>query len=179
MSKRRIPIGAARIFADKLCGRLSAGCERIEIAGSIRRGVSIVGDIEIVCIPHYQSDLLGNNFGNWLDPILERWTAEGSFQPVKSGHRYKQFLLTKSGIFLDLFIVTPETWGIQYMIRTGPAEFSRKMVTQRHQGGYLPDGYRVSEGQVWPETGNAFPTPEEIDVFDLYGMDFIKPEDRR
>ena len=48
---KRIPIEVARRVADRLVTVLAPACERIEIAGSIRRQRPTVGDIELVAIP--------------------------------------------------------------------------------------------------------------------------------
>jgi hypothetical protein len=55
---------------------------------------------------------------------------------------------------LDLWITLPPAqFGVNYVIRTGPGSptdhFSKWVVTQRSQGGALPDGYRVKHAAVW------------------------------
>jgi DNA polymerase/3'-5' exonuclease PolX len=52
-SKQRIPLARARIIAGEIVDLLTPVCERIEVAGSVRREKATVGDnIEIVCVPH-------------------------------------------------------------------------------------------------------------------------------
>ena len=43
----------ARAIAEELKSLLEPGCERIPIAGSIRRRKSDIGYIELLCIPKY------------------------------------------------------------------------------------------------------------------------------
>jgi len=50
----RVPLADARVIAESLMAALGPGCERIEIAGSIRRGRPDVGDIELVAIPRIE-----------------------------------------------------------------------------------------------------------------------------
>ncbi len=50
-TKRAIPLALARKAAQKLLAQLEPHCERIEIAGSIRREKEEIGDIELVAIP--------------------------------------------------------------------------------------------------------------------------------
>ena len=65
------------------------------------------------------------------------------------------------------------------MIRTGCAEFSHRMVTMRSAGGWLPECYLVKNARVWDRaTGEALDTPEEKDVFRLWGMEMPAPEER-
>ncbi len=63
------------------------------------------------------------------------------------------------------------------MLRTGSKEFAHKMVTPKWQGGFKPDGLQVRDARVWRD-GVALDTPEEIQVFDLWQMEFIPPEMR-
>lgn len=165
-------------MACGLVERLRPACQRIEIAGSIRRKKTMIGDIEIVAIPTPITDLFGEPAGTTLvDATLAAWPV----RLIKNGQKYKQFQFEgKSGevYTVDLFLQpSPATWGVNFMIRTGSPEFSKRMVTKRSLGGYMPDDLRVDEARVW-RNGVVLDTPEEADVFDLWGMDFIEPEDR-
>jgi hypothetical protein len=79
------------------------------------------------------------------------------------------------------------------VIRTGPGNdddnFSRFCVTQRHQGGALPDGYRVRHLAVWsadqldarfePHKGESpMEMPEELDFLKFLGLGWIEPAAR-
>ena len=57
----RIPRARALMLAQGLIETLRPHCERIEIAGSLRRGKPDVGDIELVCIP--KADEMRDLFG--------------------------------------------------------------------------------------------------------------------
>ncbi len=48
-------------YAEKICEWLGPDCERLEIAGSIRRGRPVVNDVDIVCVPKVREvkDMLG------------------------------------------------------------------------------------------------------------------------
>ncbi len=48
-----LPLGRAEKLALKIIAELKPFCERIEIAGSIRRGRSLVNDIDIVALPGF------------------------------------------------------------------------------------------------------------------------------
>lgn len=165
-------------LATKLVKRLSPACQRIEIAGSIRRCKTMCGDIEIILIPKHLTNLLGELTGvTEVDLLLQEWPL--TF--VKNGQKYKQFSFSgNSGAAytVDLFIQPdPATWGVNFLIRTGSAEFSHRAVTPKSQGGLMPNHLRVREARLWDGL-QALETPEEEDVFRLYGMDFIKPEAR-
>jgi len=160
----------AEQIAQKYIERLAPFCERIAIAGSIRRRKTEVGDIEIVALPKPFVDLFGNVNG-FHDPMLPLWTN-------KNGRRYKQYALPE-GVNLDLFIVLPPAqWGVIFALRTGGAEFSRKLVTPMPFG-FLPREYVIKDGAVRrADTGEIVPTPEEEDFLSLCGISEVKPNER-
>lgn len=177
MSKSRIPLLDAQAIAQRICSELQPFCERVAIAGSIRRRKPLVGDIEIVAAP--KTYLPKNLFGEPLPPLsrLDDFDFSPLGRVVKGGSRYKQLELAE-GMSLDLFIVIPPAqWGVIYMIRTGSAEFSHRMVTPRRMGGKLPSQYHISEGALW-QGRELLPTPEEADYFRLCGMEPPDPEER-
>lgn len=180
----RRPIAQMLPVAEGIAERLHPYCARIEIAGSLRRRKPEIGDIEIVAIPR---DVTVNLLGELLtdeptavDGYLQRIAAHITLH--KNGAKYKQFSFTGnhgSSYTVDLFLQPdPATWGVNYMIRTGSSQFSRKMVTARRMGGWCPDELRFKDGRIWRD-GEPLDTPEEQDVFDALGIDWIEPEDRR
>ena len=91
MSKAAIPLAKARGFAQIIAARLAPYCERIEIAGSIRRKRETVGDIELVAISRRGTNLLGEPTDQQLvDQPLLAMEREGYLgKPTKDGDRYK------------------------------------------------------------------------------------------
>lgn len=193
----RIPLAEATEMANAIVTMLRSCCERIEIAGSIRRKCDTVGDIEIVCVPKIepgQPDMFGDatSDSNLLD--IEIATLLGCAGAIahrldkngrrSCGPRYKR--LTYNGFPLDLFsVLPPAQWGVIMAIRTGPAEFSKRLVTAQPFG-WMPVTNRVRDGVLWrvdPADVSAFlnviDTPEEKDFFAAIGLDWIAPEDRR
>lgn len=192
MSKAIIPLEEAKRVADLIVGEIDQYCEKIDIAGSIRRQEPFVGDIEIVCQPKLieSEDLFGDvttdavislaNISRDLGSLgLWRW---------KGKSRYQQWIIPYSvsgwqnqEINLDLFFVHPPAdWGVIFLIRTGPHQFSKKMVSARTQGGYLPKGHRIEGGRII----NGY-TQEKVaeintehDYFKFCGMKWISPEKR-
>ncbi len=173
----RIPLAAAEQLAASVLRELAPGCDRIELAGSIRRRKKSIGDIEIVAIPKTRADLLGEHPQSLLDPILMDLVQAGRLRRIKGGERYKCYELPKHGMKLDLFLVTPERWACIYTIRTGPAEFSAKLVRSRNLDGYMPTGWKVFDGRLW-DHGNAVELSEETDLFSALNIPWIDPEHR-
>jgi len=182
ITKLSIHLSDAQQIAEQVKAELAPACQRVEIAGSIRRQKETVGDIEIVCIPVPVLDMFGEPAGDTeLDYLLHRLVNLVNRQlepPTKNGTRYKQFELTNyHGLKLDLFIANPDNWGIIYAIRTGSAEFARKLVTQRNRGGLLPSDCRVAGGYIW-RGEEQLQTPSEREVLEMCGG-WVEPVDRR
>ena len=166
--KAELPYEKAKEIADNIVALLKPYCDRIEIAGSIRREKAIVGDIEIVAIPKpYQSGL----FEDGLATVVNKW------QKVKGdlnyGHtKYTQRILP-DGIKLDLFFAEPENWGLIFAIRTGSADFSHKVLAN----GWVKAGYKSQDGYLW-HGRDKYNCREEIDLFNRIGVPYIEPKDR-
>lgn len=182
--KRQRPYKEALACADRLAKLLQPSCERLSIAGSIRRGVPVIGDIELVAIPSpLETDLFGETTRTSVDWWVDSAKANGEIDVIKDGAKYKQFRWRDDDDTLmqvDLFLATPDNWGYILMLRTGPWQFSKRMVTLRTQSiyGHRPPEYQVEGGQVW-QGDKAVPVSEEKDLFALWGMDYIEPRDRR
>lgn len=139
--------------------RLKPYCDRIEIAGSLRRKKQEVKDIEIVAIPNDRFQ---------LGLIVDKWKKiRGNV-----GGKYVQRELPE-GINLDLFFATEKNWGLIFAIRTGSAEYSHKILGI----GWVRAGYKSKEGTLY-KSDQAIEVREETDLFNLIGIDYIEPEKR-
>lgn len=180
--KTKRPYYTVKDIADQLVDKLVQrnAVTRIEIAGSLRRREDEIGDIEIVAMPKPVVDLFGDPTGKtYVDLALQEWGVV----LVKNGQKYKQFeFATAQGHWyqVDMFLQPdPATWGVNMMIRTGPDSFSKKMVTPKWQNGYMPNEYMVDKARVWNRySGECLETPEEKDIFRLWKMDFVPPQNR-
>lgn len=178
MSERpKQPFATMMYTARLLVAKLQPACERIEIAGSLRRERPLISDIEIVAIPKPILNLIGEPTERTeVDDLLD--TLPVTF--TKRGRKYQQFWFGGSALpfYVDLFLQPdPATWGVNFLLRTGSATFSHFMVTPRWQGGYKPEGIEVKDARVW-RNGVALDTPEEIDVFNAFGLEYVEPRDR-
>lgn len=193
-----MPHAEAYATALRLVGELAPGCERIEIAGSLRRRKLMVRDIEIVVVPLIGERQVGI-FSTITEPVdyleevvasllatgslkarpVENHRADGSIDvQFKLGPAFKA-LTTGTGIPVDLFIVRPPaTWGVIFGLRTGPGDWNIALVD-----GCKAIGRRVTGGQVEAWRGGltgwaAVPTPEEADFFREIGQAWVEPRDR-
>lgn len=153
-------------IAERVRELLAPHCERVEIAGSIRRRKPEVGDIEIVAIPKpYEVGL----FASGIAPIVEAWPKIRGELPC----RYTRRRLPE-GIEADLFFARPENWGLIFAIRTGSAAFSARVLAH----GWASKGWKSIDGMLHDETGNPRPMREEQDVFWAAGVNWVPPTAR-
>jgi DNA polymerase/3'-5' exonuclease PolX len=158
----------ALILAEDARNALTPYCERILIAGSIRRMKPEVKDIEIVCIPKMVPTGLFNDALE-VDPdfcaTVKRWHKVKG-EPTG---KYTQRMLP-GGMKLDVFIVNADTWGWQVCLRTGSKAFNQDvLIKAMHQQGYESD-----EGSL-RRNGQMIATPEEVDVFRIFKLPWVEP----
>lgn len=175
-------LSKARELALMLVENLGRYCDRIEIAGSIRRGKDWINDIEVVCIPKVVpvepvTDLFGkvSNPGekqrdpNFVEVI--RWFADTIVKGQPATAKYIQFL-TRTGVKVDVFTATPDNWGYILAIRTGSAEFSKGLA---HRWKKL--GYEGIDGML-TRFGKPVSLKEERDLFNLLQLPWVPPSER-
>ena len=178
----------AKYFADQYAEMIRPGCVRLEIVGSVKRGDKLdVHDIEYLVIanektprPEFGQKVV---FRTKLDQVLYELCQEGRLRFVKGGDKLKQYELTEADelnpFHIEIYIVKPETWGIQNVIRTGPREFSHRFVTNKAYGGLLPDDCEYIRGKTQiKRNGRVLELPEEADAIGLLGIGWIEPKNR-
>jgi len=167
--------------AGELVHQLAPVCQRILVAGSLRRGKPQIGDIEIVAISEGYTLLDATDA--WLASRQVAKRLKSNNTPIAWGARFRAMVWR--GVSVDLFITTPEQWGLISVIRTGPGTpdvgfeqwrggANQMLVTPRAKGGLLPDGMRVAEGWLW-HGEKRLATREERDVFRLLELPLIAP----
>lgn len=186
------PLFEASVKAEMLRAALEPACDRIAVAGSIRRRRPEVKDIEIVAVPHIDTvpaglwgdpepvDRLAERIGVMLaDPgttlrlrDVEVLRANGTVEHQRrDGDAYKA--LEYQGVAVDLFIVRPPAdWGVLFAIRTGPADYSRRLVTDCQRRFMRVDGGRLLRH------GEHVSCPEERDFLAALGEPWRDPWDR-
>lgn len=175
----KTPFADAYAVAIDLLNRLDRACDRLLIAGSLRRQKREIGDIELVVLPRMDpvADLFGESVPGLARSVLDDALAQlGDLHYTKNGERYKQFEC--EGRSIDLFIATPETWGCVATIRTGSADFSKWLVTARKYGGACPSHLHFKDGRIW-NGARALDTPGEHDVFAALEQPWVEPVDRK
>ncbi len=182
----KYPHAQAQLIAEALVEQLAPSCipGGIAIAGSLRRKRPEVGDIEIVYIPRILTtkDLFGETEGsiNCANAKIQQLEEGGVIDrrlDINGRQRYgRQIKLMRdpaSGIPIDLFATTRDSWHNYLFCRTGPSRLNvlvasraieRGLKWQPYSPGFIrQDGTLVpvtSEAQVL-ETVDLPPTPPE------------------
>ena len=143
-------------IAEKIKKQLEPYCDRIAIAGSLRREKTDVKDIEIVAIPNDRFQ---------LGLIVNKWKKIRG----EVGGKYLQRELPER-INLDLFFVNEKNWGYIFAIRTGSAEYSHKVLAT----GWLKAGYKGVDGML-TKNKQEIEVREEEDLFKLIGVEYVEP----
>lgn len=184
--KGQAVLADAQSFADEVLSLLRPGCKRIEVAGSIRRGAEVVGDIEVVAEPKIvwekdDTSLWGEmKDRDLLEESIEHAIRVGALERESGAGRYEKLRHVESGLQVDAFVVRPPAqWGLIMLLRTGPARFSQEFVTEVRRR-----GMHVARGAVHDGPGHDDPnrcrcevieTPDEADVFRVTGIADVPP----
>jgi DNA polymerase/3'-5' exonuclease PolX len=174
----RIPLDKALVKARAFMELIQPFTVRRQIAGSIRRQVKMVGDIEIVCV---------ENPFNAIDNLIH---PEYPGLEV-NGPRYKKII--KDKIQIDLFIAQPLDYGRILAIRTGSAEFSHKRLATRWRDlGWCGTEHGLRKIEDCIKKGNRWAVKKErkgqetlppmfdteYDFFNFLNIPWIPPEER-
>ena len=163
-------LSAADKLAAKIVAALAPYCERIEIAGSIRRRRPLVNDIDIVCLP---------NRGDYVtlrERILThtRLVTDGKETIIsRLANNVQLDLWLAQQPKKDLFSSTPTNFGALFLSRTGSKEHNIWLCEQAQKlGRHFNPHYGVFE------RGRLLACATEEEIFKALRMDFVPPERR-
>lgn len=183
-----IPLIQARRYADKIVEWLAPYCERLEVAGSIRRQRPFCADIDIVCIPKIteQKDMLGQVIGreNFCLSFLQNYiSASASLSASSTRPRFisggekegKQVILQLPKCQLDLWFADAETFGTRLLCRTGSKEHNVWLCQRAQTRGLHWDTYN---GLTNVDLAEPVPASTEPELYTALGLGYIAPKDR-
>ena len=175
--------------AELLREELLPYCDRIEIGGSVRRKLRIVGDVELVCVPKEGETVMATD---QLDEHLQELIANGrlDYRPNTLGRRQygpQNKLLVdcwNRGLPIDIFTADERNWGMFLLVRTGSKVFNMKVMGELKRRGYAGHAYPkyLGEGKwqggITAPDGTEILCPTEKTVFDVLGWEYKEPEER-
>ena len=175
----------AQHIAQNIKGRLGPACDRIAIAGSIRRGKSHPKDIELVYIPKIEHRVI-NLFNetephSLVDDLLPRLLTARDLQKDEQvkrwGPKHKRLIYVPAGAVVELFAANEDNWGLILALRTGPAAFNQKLVSSVTVGGAMPFNMRMQNGYLW-DLRQQLATPTEEAFFNALNLPTWPPDQR-
>jgi len=186
-AKPRYPLAAAEAVAASLLAALAPHCERIVVAGSIRRRKPTVGDIELLFIPKFDKrqvppdlfprevSLADLKFDALINGgvLVKRPNKNGA---TAWGEKNKLAIHAASGIPVDLFTATRENWFNYLVCRTGGAETNKRIAMAAQPRGWKWEP--KSAGFLNLAYKPRFVVRPEQDVFLCAGLDYLEPEAR-
>ncbi len=192
--RKRYPRAAALAVVRALLAELGPACERVVVAGSLRRRKAEVGDIELLYIARTvrvpdPEDFFGATIAaNAVDLALAAMLEEGTLARRPSvrgqgawGRQNKFAVHVASGIPVDLFASDAERWWNMLVCRTGGAATNQRIAEEARLWGWQWNPY--AEGFSRPAPGRpgereVHRVRSEADVFHRAGLPFQEPEAR-
>ena len=187
-NKPRFARKIALKVAEDLRRMLASPCERIEYAGSLRRGKATVGDVEIIYVPKIERLRNPGDMFEWIDVnltdqallVMERAgilsRRLNTLGRETYGPKNKLMIHCPSGLPVDFFATTEDNWANCLTHRTGPADLIVRICQEAQRRGLKYDPY--GPGFINLETGAILKVISEQEVFDIVGMPFEEPEHR-
>jgi len=162
----------AKAIAERLKALLESSCDKIEVAGSIRRRKPEVGDIELLCVPKYFVGV------DMLDAKIQTLIKLGrlDYRLNRCGSRVygpknKLMVHLPSGIGLDVFSTDERCWPVALVVRTGGKTTNQRIAMAAIRKGWHLRAY-----------GSGFSTPSgdivcssEREVFEAVNLPYLQP----
>lgn len=190
-------LAQAETYAQKIAEWLAPFCERMMIAGSIRRRRPVCNDIDLVVIPRYvsvQVDMFATERHSVLRTELvnyvrhsdgkSRWlgrqpqrVAGVAMEPEIAGSEPKMdamnLLVQLPKVQLDIFCARADTWATLLLCRTGSREHNIFFANYaKERGGH----WNPYKGLTL--NGDLVPAKTEEDLYAALGVPYLDPPDR-
>ena len=173
--------------AAELCAALKPACEKLVVAGSLRRRKPDVGDVEILYIGKTEvrqdpADMFASITVNLADEVTAALEKSGVLERRKNvngsemyGPKNKLMRHLATGLPVDLFAATVENWHNYLVCRTGPADSNTRICMAAQERGWKWNPY----GAGFSRDGEIRPMTSEEEVFAFVGLPYAQPEERR
>ena len=158
-----VAMDLAEDFIERI--RSNVDVERIDYAGSLRRMVETIGDVDLLVA---SDDPV---------PVMDAFTGIGIVERVLAKGEAKASVLTQQGLQVDLRVVPAEAWGAAMIYFTGSKAHNiriREMAVRK--------GLKLNEyGLFDAKSGTLIVAETEQEVYERLGLPWIPPtmrEDR-
>jgi DNA polymerase (family 10) len=161
LGQARMPLARALPLAEALVRALreSAPIRAIEVAGSLRRRVETVGDIDILVTSDRPA------------AVLDRFVGLPQVASVLARGETKSSIRHRENLQVDLRVVEPEAFGAALQYFTGSKNHNvklRELAVRRK--------LKISEYGVYDDAGRRVAGRTEEEVYAAVGLPWIPPE---
>lgn len=157
-------------YANQVIFAIADLCQKIEVAGSIRRKKPEVHDIDLVVIPRVRDHPF--NVFTW-DAIATRLKKELKMKLIRKGKKLMTLGFKDVDLPVDIYRATPETWGVLLLIRTGSKEHNTMLCNKA-----LRCEMKLSAAQGVIKDNKVIASRTEEEIFKALQMDYVPPEKR-
>jgi DNA polymerase/3'-5' exonuclease PolX len=172
-----MPLKQAQSYAVRIRDWLAPYCERIEIAGSVRRECLFCQDIDLVCIPRTYKGL--NSLRRFLFEYVSRSNGRAHWRNTMLGpgcygtgpQSESEYLLLLPKCQLDLYVAAELNFISDWIRATGPVEHvqdleKRALLLSGHWS--IRNELRIGAEKI--------ATRSEIDFYRALGLSFFEPK---
>ncbi len=186
--KPKFPRAVALQVARELCAALTPACDRIIVAGSLRRRKQSVGDVEIVFVSKTgmlprPGDMFANDRVSLAVAAIEKLCADGilakrlnKLDSAMWGESNKLAVHVATGVPVDLFATTGANFWNYLVCRTGSADHNVKIASRAQDRGWKWNPY--GRGFLNLRTGEIHPIASEQELFAFLGLPYVEPHER-
>ncbi len=163
-SAGRVRLGTGWRIVEEMCAavRLMAGVQRVEPAGSLRRGRETIGDLDLLCIA---DDGAG---------IIRQFTQLPLVTEVMAAGDTKGSVLVEyspgRAIHVDLRVVPAESFGAAWQYFTGSKEHNVRLRERAVKRGWSLNEYGLTEGR------RVIASRTEEEIYTALGLPWLPPE---
>jgi DNA polymerase (family X) len=155
----------AERLAHQFKAAVEAQCERIEVAGSIRRQKTKVHDIDFVVVTKNDADW--QKISDKLKHLKAKSNCSGNSV-------IKAFLPCQNSLFqVDFYRAKPSTFGIHLLVRTGSADHNVWLA-----GYAISKGMRIKYSEGLIKDNSVIAGETEKGVFEALGLPCPLPSER-
>ena len=156
----KTPYAEAIIIGEAFAAALKPLCEVVTLAGSIRQGKEMIGDIDIVVIPKDDAAV----FLEDVKSIIE----------YEYGGTKKIFGMFQ-GRPINIFVTSKPSYGASLYQCTGPMKYNLRMRMLAKK-----KGMKLNEYGLWNrESGEQLAGESEASIFEVLGISYKEPTARR
>jgi len=163
----RVSVGVAMQAAEELLGALAGlpQVERATYAGSLRRMVETIGDVDLLVA------------GTDPQPVMELFTGLPLVTRVIARGETKSSVITDRGLQVDLRVIPPDSWGAALLYFTGSKAHNVRIREMAVRKGLKLNEYGLYEAA----SGKLLAAETEAEVYGRLGLPYVAPtlrEDR-